>query len=171
MMIFNRPLLLSKPKNAVISPDSKYRYALSRVWDIKLKVCVFIGLNPSIADADIDDPTIRRCVNFARGWGCGSLIMLNLFAYRATDLNEMLAAPNPSGESSTLAIKEFVNPHDLIICAWGNHGTHLGRNKYIKWLLTEQGCHDLWALEVNKSGQPKHPLYVKSDITLKMYEI
>ena len=79
-------------KSAEFSPDKVYRYELWRIWDEALPVCMFIGLNPSTADETVDDPTIRRCINFAKEWGYGQLVMTNLFAFRATKPAEMMRA-------------------------------------------------------------------------------
>ncbi len=85
-------------QSAVFSPSRKYRYVLRREWgDTERKMAVFIGLNPSTADETTDDPTIRRCMGYARDWGCSGLYMLNLFAVRATDPKDMLADLNPVG--------------------------------------------------------------------------
>jgi hypothetical protein len=82
---------------AVLSECGRYRYVLTRTWDHDLAACAFIGLNPSTADAHEDDPTIRRCIRFARDWGHGGLIMLNLFAWRSTDPRGLLDAIFPVG--------------------------------------------------------------------------
>ena len=71
-------------KNATFSSCRAYRYSLSRIWDKKKKLVLLIGLNPSTADEKVDDPTIRRCVNYAKNWGYGGFLMVNLFAYRTT---------------------------------------------------------------------------------------
>ena len=82
----------ARPRHAVFSPCRTYRYALSRVWAADKPYALFIGLNPSTADETLDDPTIRRCIDFAKRWGYGGLVMANLFAYRATEPSEMKAA-------------------------------------------------------------------------------
>ena len=89
-------------KNAIFSDCRKYRYVLSRTWNDKKKTILFIGLNPSTADEKIDDPTIRRCINYAQNWGYGSLLMVNLFAYRATIPTELKNVKNPIGNDNDI---------------------------------------------------------------------
>lgn len=155
-------LLVSK--NATFSDCRKYRYALSRSWNRKKKTILFIGLNPSTADEKIDDPTIRRCINYAQNWGYGSLLMVNLFAYRATMPTELKNVKNPIGKDNDLHIIELSKKVDVAVAAWGNEGSHLNRDKEVKKLIPNLKC-----LKINKSGQPAHPLYQKKDLKLIKY--
>ena len=151
-------------KNATFSDCRKYRYALSRTWNGKKKTILFIGLNPSTADEKIDDPTIRRCINYAQNWGYGSLLMVNLFAYRATMPSELKNVKNPIGNDNDLHIIELSKKADIAVAAWGNEGTLLNRDKEVKKILPNLMC-----LKINKSGQPSHPLYQKKDLKLIKY--
>ena len=151
-------------KNAIFSDCRKYRYALSRTWNGKKKTILFIGLNPSTADEKIDDPTIRRCINYAQNWGYGSLLMVNLFAYRATMPSELKNVKNPIGNDNDLHIIELSKKVDLAVAAWGNEGSYLNRDKEVKKILPNLMC-----LKINKSGQPSHPLYQKKDLKLIKY--
>ena len=151
-------------KNATFSDCRKYRYALSRTWNGKKKTILFIGLNPSTADEKIDDPTIRRCINYAQNWGYGSLLMVNLFAYRATMPSELKNVKNPIGNDNDLQIIELSKKADIAVAAWGNEGTLLNRDKEVKKILPNLMC-----LKINKSGQPAHPLYQKKDLKLIKY--
>ena len=151
-------------KNATFSDCRKYRYALSRTWDGKKKTVLFIGLNPSTADENIDDPTIRRCINYAQNWGYGSLLMVNLFAYRATIPTELKNVKNPIGNDNDLHITELLKKADLAVAAWGNEGSLLNRDKDVKKIIPKLMC-----LKINKSGQPAHPLYQKKDLKLIKY--
>ena len=151
-------------KNATFSDCRKYRYALSRTWNGKKKTILFIGLNPSTADEKIDDPTIRRCINYAQNWGYGSLLMVNLFAYRATMPSELKNVKNPIGNDNDLHIIELSKKADIAVAAWGNEGTLLNRDKEVKKILPNLMC-----LKINKSGQPAHPLYQKKDLKLIKY--
>ena len=151
-------------KNAIFSDCRKYRYALSRTWNGKKKTILFIGLNPSTADEKIDDPTIRRCINYAQNWGYGSLLMVNLFAYRATMPSELKNVKNPIGNDNDLHIIELSKKADIAVAAWGNEGTLLNRDKEVKKILPNLMC-----LKINKSGQPSHPLYQKKDLKLIKY--
>ena len=151
-------------KNAIFSDCRKYRYALSRTWNGKKKTILFIGLNPSTADEKIDDPTIRRCINYAQNWGYGSLLMVNLFAYRVTLPSELKNVKNPIGNDNDLHILELSKKADLTVAAWGNEGFLLNRDKVVKKLIPNLMC-----LKINKSGQPAHPLYQKKDLKLIKY--
>jgi len=151
-------------KNATFSDCRKYRYALSRTWNGKKKTILFIGLNPSTANEKIDDPTIRRCINYAQNWGYGSLLMVNLFAYRATMPSELKNVKNPIGNDNDLHIIELSKKADIAVAAWGNEGTLLNRDKEVKKILPNLMC-----LKINKSGQPSHPLYQKKDLKLIKY--
>lgn len=159
---------LFSQSSANISDCGKYRYWLERKWS-KAAPQVFIMLNPSTADASLDDPTITRCTNFSKREGAGGLIVVNLFALRATDPKQLdlvdRMAGNGVGEENTKAIGEallcaamFSRP---AICAWGSNkwaGLMSGR---IVQRAKDIGA-DLMAFKINKDGQPKHPLYVAS---------
>jgi len=121
---------------------------------------MFIGLNPSTADESTDDPTLIRCMNFAKSWGFGGVCMANLFAYRATDPADMKAAENPIGSQNNKWLKILAEDAGLIVAAWGNDGAYLGRSDQVKKRLK-----DLYCLKMNKSGEPAHPLYQRADIT------
>ena len=151
-------------KNATFSDCRKYRYTLSRTWNGKKKTILFIGLNPSTANEKIDDPTIRRCINYAQNWGYGSLLMVNLFAYRATMPSELKNVKNPIGNDNDLHIIELSKKADIAVADWGNEGSLLSRDKEVKKILPNLMC-----LKINKSGQPAHPLYQKKDLKLIKY--
>jgi len=139
---------------AVFSPCKKYRYRLWRSWDEKGPVLTIIGLNPSRADASYTDPTIRRCQDFARRWGYGSLHVVNLFAYRSPYPAALRAFRHPNGPENDWHIKQAVADADLTLVAWGNDGIWKGRDRrVIRWIP------DPYCLKQNKSGQPAHPLY------------
>lgn len=148
---------------AIFSPCRTYRYTLTR--DISLfgnSTLVVIGLNPSTADETADDPTIRRCKGFAETWGHSRYIMVNLFAYRATDPTAMLAHPAPIGpenDAAILAAAALTRPRGRILCAWGTHGSHMDRAAYVTALLTNRR-HRLHCLGQNADSTPKHPLYI-----------
>ena len=146
-------------KKANISKDKIYRYTLSRTWDSTKPTVLFIGLNPSIADENIDDPTITRCINFAKDWGYGTLLMAYLFAFRSTYPKEIYLIDDPIGKDNDHYILECVKQSDLIIACWGNNGTYMDREKIIKELVP-----NLYCLQKNKNGTPHHPLRLPRDI-------
>lgn len=156
-------------KSAVISECGRYRYALGRRWDDALPVCVFVMLNPSTADADIDDPTIRRCISFAKREGCGAICVVNLYAFRATEPKDMKNATDPFGPNNidTLGqtFEEARRRNWRVIVAWGAHGTYLEADVAIA-TLAKQHQITLECFGVTGTGQPKHPLYVKGDTPL-----
>lgn len=145
-------------RGADISACGRYRYTLWRKWGPG-GTCMFVGLNPSTADATIDDQTIRRCIAFARSWGYGRLMMTNLFAWRATDPRDMKAAASPIGPANTdVLFREHANA-DLTVAAWGTHGAYMGRDNAVRKLLP--GLH---YLRLTKVGHPSHPLYLPASL-------
>lgn len=143
----------------------RYRYVWMTAWDNDLPPCQFIGLNPSTADENGPDPTVRRCIAFAKAFGCGQLLMLNLFAFRATDPHEMKAAEDPVGplhDDILKALSELTaHSRGLIIAAWGTHGGYLDRASRVRELLKGVPLH---YLKLTKDGCPGHPLYLKGDL-------
>ena len=150
-------------RSALFSDCRRYRYALWRDLGLQASVCgdtcVFIGLNPSTADETVDDPTIRRCMRFARDWGFQRLCMLNLFALRAPDPRIMLAAVDPIGPDNDLAIEQNIRAARLVVAAWGVHGAHRGRADDIRASCGSRLHH----LGLTKDGHPRHPLYLRAD--------
>lgn len=147
---------------ASFSPCRRYRYALWRDFAFGEGACAFIGVNPSTADEREDDPTIRRCINYALAWGFQRFVMLNLFAFRATDPDVMRAEPEPTGGiENDVALIEQSQRARLVVCAWGVHGEHNSRGAAVRAMLTQAGV-PLHHLGLTKLGHPKHPLYLKS---------
>jgi len=147
--------------SAEFSADKAYRYVLRRWWDDSKPYIMFIGLNPSTADDKEDDPTIRRCVQFAKSWGYGGLCMANLFAYRATKPIKMLASYTPIGVDNDIWLKRLTLQADKIVAAWGVHGNHKNRDKAVMSFIP-----DLYCLGITKNGHPKHPLFLKKNTKL-----
>ena len=156
---------LSVTGGAVFSPCRKYRYSLWRRWEQDAPYAMFVGLNPSTADERQDDPTIRRCKRFAADWGYGALVMVNLFALRATSPNDMINHREPIGDDNDRTINMLAPCAGVIVCAWGAHGEYLFRDHYVKTLLAD---YELKCLGTTKNGQPRHPLYIKADKTLEI---
>lgn len=145
-------------KGAILSDNRQYRYCLWRIWDNKKSLVMFIGLNPSTADENHDDRTIKRCIGFAKEWGYGGIYMTNLFAYRSTSPKNLYEVVSPIGDNNDRFISEYADRCKLIIACWGNHGRYLDRSLEVKKLIN-----NLYCLELNNSGEPKHPLYVRKD--------
>lgn len=123
-----------------------------------------IGLNPSTADEKNDDPTIRRCIDFAKRWGFGALCMTNIFAYRATKPEDMKAQDNPYGMDNVHWLLQCADGAGMILAAWGKHGRHVNGDISTMDHLQHINAHlKLHALKLNKDGSPMHPLYVAGD--------
>jgi len=152
-------------KAAVISDCGKYRYALFRKWKESAPTVAFIGLNPSTADGETDDATIRRCVSFADSWGFGALCMLNLFAFRATDPKDMKNASDPVGPLNDSMLNHFAKLSEVRVAMWGSHGSYIGRAAAIGTKLGTLQC-----FKINADGSPAHPLYLPKSTELKPYE-
>ena len=152
---------------AVYSPCERYRYLLTRVWDPAGPRALFVMLNPSTATEFQNDPTVERCERRARALGFGAFRVTNIFAFRATDPRVMRAEADPVGPENDAAIRDSASvwvrgAHDRIVCAWGTHGTHLGRGAAVEALLRATG-RPLFTLGLSKDGHPKHPLYIGYD--------
>lgn len=147
------------------SPCRRYRFSWKLTWDDALPPCQFIGLNPSTADETGPDPTVRRCIAFAKALGCGHLVMMNLFSFRATDPQVMKAEPDPVGplyDDMLVAYSKLTVRHGgIVIAAWGTHGEHMGRGDRVRELLRDIPLH---YLQLTKDGYPGHPLYLKGDL-------
>ena len=155
------------PKGAILSEDRVYRYLLWRQWEATKPYVLFIGLNPSIADEIEDDPTIRRCVGFAKSWGYGAVVMMNLFAVRATKPKDMLNHEQPIGEDNDQRLLKIADNAGLVVCAWGGKGGHLNRGEEVSDLLKG---YELKCLGTTQAGDPRHPLYIKADKELEDFK-
>jgi len=146
-------------QGAFFSSYRKYRYALWRIWDDTKPYVMFIGLNPSIANEIDNDPTIRRCINYSKGWGYGGVYMMNLFAYVGTNPHDMKNAQDPIGPKNNDWLHKISGNAGIIIASWGNDGLYLNRSYQIKKKLPKLHC-----LKINKNGEPAHPLYQKLNL-------
>lgn len=153
-------------KSAIISDCGLYRYQLSRIWNPEGKKVMFLMLNPSKADANKDDPTIRRCISFAKSWGYGGLYVGNLYAYRCTDPKLLLQVYDPEGPLNWAYLHEMASLSEMVVLAWGNAGivTKLGKKFTGKYIPLKVISEKLYVLKVGKSGHPWHPLFLKSEL-------
>ena len=149
-------------REAIISKCGKYRYSLVREWNKNKGKVLFIMLNPSTADDKEDDKTIIRCINFAKDWGYGGLMVGNLFAYRTTYPKELFKTKNPEGKDNLKRIKQMIKDADLVICAWGNK-----QGSPPKYLRELSELHYLKLLADRKT--PGHPLRLKKDTKPKRF--
>jgi hypothetical protein len=148
-------------KSAVLSLCQTYRYELRRSWADGPTVG-FIMLNPSTADANEDDPTIRRCISFAKSWGYAGLVVRNLYALRATDPTELKGHPDPVGPDNRMYLTEAA-ADALTVCAWGANADPVDAQALVSDLI-------VWGVKphhlgLTKAGFPKHPLYLRADTT------
>ena len=142
-------------KNAIFSPCRRYRYALWRTWDQNKPSVLFIGLNPSTADETNDDPTLTRCINYAKYWGYGGVCIANIFAFRATKPKDLFARKRIIGKENNHWLFKLAIDADLVIAAWGNH---------VKSMFKQLHC-----LKLTKKGEPAHPLYLRADLTPTLF--
>lgn len=160
-------------RNANVSDDGKYRYMLDRLWRAEAGPMIFCMLNPSTADHLVDDPTIRRCMHFANREGRGGLIVINLFAARATDPRELLTMADPVGpenEKTWGAVLRLAHKDALpVVAAWG--ANKKARDQSAKFQrLARQYDVSLWSLNsLTQEGFPRHPLYLPNDAGLRRF--
>lgn len=154
---------------AEFSPCRQYRYSLWRDLCLLQPVLpgyvLFIGLNPSTADETLNDPTIRRCIGFTESWGYGKLCMANLFAFRATDPRDMKATADPIGALNDSYLVDLANNANLIVAAWGAHGSFMNRADTVKSMIN-----NLHYLRLTKGGFPEHPLYLPKALTPQKWQ-
>lgn len=161
-----KQLPLLEKTDAQISSCGLYRYNLSRIWEPRLPLLLWVMLNPSTADQYKDDPTLRRCKDFARRWGFGGILVGNLFAFRATDHFVIRRAMDPIGPENDAALLEMVGRAEKIVVAWSSWGDYLGRDQAVLKLLEGR---ELWCLGLTYEGFPRHPLYVLKNTYLRPY--
>ena len=147
---------------ATFSRCRRWRYLLWRRWDER-PAANFLMLNPSTADELRLDPSCTRARDYAERWGYGALIVTNLFGWRATDPRDMRRAKDPVGRGNDAAIVRAAREAAIVVCAWGNHGLHLGRSAEVLRLLASHGIR-LHALRLNGAGEPAHPLYLPKSL-------
>jgi hypothetical protein len=159
-------------RSADISACGAYRYRLTRSWGSG-HMLPFVMLNPSTADADIDDPTIRRCMGFARREGAGGIVVVNLFAYRSVNPAVLHEVGDPFGPSNAAALadvaRDAVRSSGVVVCAWGASVSVRGADRSAIRLLRHLGAR-LVTLGVTQAGHPRHPLYVKSNQSLVEFD-
>ena len=156
--------------SAVLSPCGTYRYLLHRIFGDVAEgpSCLFVMLNPSTADAMLDDPTIRRCMGFARREGCKRMTVVNLFALRATDPDELMRHADPVGPDNYAVVERELRYHlttGIIIAAWGANWLAAKGQQGIQRALRDGGAAK--CLGKTKDGAPRHPLYLKSSQPLE----
>jgi hypothetical protein len=155
-------------RSAVLSPDEQYRYRLDRQWTHG-PTLAWVMLNPSTADGVTDDATLTRITRFSRYWGFGALTVVNLYAWRATDPAELWSTGDPVGPDNDRHIYEGVAGHEVVV-AWGAHGRPDRIALVLRLIASAPGTGRPLALALTKNGQPRHPLYLRSDLTPQPWE-
>lgn len=149
---------MSVVADAQISKDGVYRYELTRRWEPGL-LLRWVMLNPSTADALVDDPTIRRCCGFAKAWNFAGIVVHNLYALRSTDPKALRTHPDPVGpENNRYLSQSPLSYSDGVICAWGASADP-DRERHVVRMFADTRT-DLYCLGRTKAGNPRHPLYL-----------
>jgi len=173
-MVDTSKLDYTPSSGAVFSEDRVYRYELWRRWGPGDAV-LWIMLNPSTADAEKNDPTIRRCIGFTKKWGFNAIVACNIFALRSTDPKKLKEVKDPIGPNNTATIITRAKQARLIVCAWGGHGDLCNQGRHIFEHLCDpnvrnQGAMPLRCLGTTQKGQPKHPLYIPYEQELVSFD-
>ena len=148
-------------RSAILSENRKHRYLLSRIWNQKNEKILFIMLNPSSADENIDDPTTKKVISYSKKWGYGGLHICNLYTYRTTSPKILFDIPKNKRGSNKNEIKKYAKKSSKVVYAWGH--------KEIIPLWLNEIVSDPKFIELSKEGVPKHPLYLKSNLKLKSF--
>lgn len=156
-------------RDAVISDCGKYRYLLRRTWDHMKPRALIVMLNPSTADAEIDDATIRSCIRLCREMGYGSFEVVNIFGLRATDPAELAKADDPIGPMNERILASAIGRCDVVICAWGAHPMAARKSQFLIGLIRSYRP-AAYCFGTTKAGAPKHPLYIKSGTPLEAFQ-
>ena len=153
---------------AIYSECERYRYLLSRTWEAGAPRLLYIMLNPSTATELANDPTIERCERRARQLGFGTMVIANLFAWRATSPTDLKVAKLPIGSDTLRLLSEAAEGADTVLVAWGVHGEHQGQALTVSDHLRSKDL-ELHCLGTTKNGHPRHPLYVSYATDLQVW--
>ena len=151
---------------AVFSECRKYRYYLSRTWESQKASLVFIGMNPSTADEELDDRTTIKCITYAKSWGYGELIMLNLNAFVSSNPKELFNCKKPEGKDNWYWLVKTLAVHEKVILMWGNCPISVEKFSRLMDLIKQPLC-----FKQNKNGMPTHPLYLPLNLKPKAFQI
>lgn len=165
----SQPVVLAR--GATLSACAQYRYDLYRAIDLGGRTSqgdvVFVMLNPSTADAFVEDPTIRRCIGYAHDWGYGELWVVNLFGLRATKPTALKAHSDPVGPLNDRFLHWRIAAACRVVLAWGDHRVARERERDILLSLETTyfpAYHRFVVLGWTKGRHPRHPLYMKADV-------
>lgn len=150
--------------SASLSACGDYRWTLHRKWDEGPEV-LWIMLNPSTADANADDPTVRRCAGFSKSWGFGGLTIANLYAARTPRPSDLSRLADPVGVRNDQVLRALVRHAAAVVVAWGAHPLAAARAGTVLPLLTSPLC-----IGTTRGGHPRHPLYVRADTQPSIFQ-
>ena len=166
--LFGEGAIAETVKTAWLSPDGTRRYELTRRWGTG-PYMAFIMLNPSTADADLDDPTIRRCVSFAKREGLHAIRVVNLCSWRSPNPDDAKGQPLVADDSVMLRAVISYGHIDTVVCAWGTGGADHAQAVQIVRSWAARVNTPLHHLGLTKDGHPRHPLYLKADTPLEVW--
>jgi hypothetical protein len=156
--------------SALLSVCARYRYRLDRMWSAEGPRVLFVMLNPSTANSLQDDPTLRRCVAFARAWGCGALTVVNVYAWRATNPRDIPREPMMArGPENERHLREAAQGVWAVVCAWGRSAHHADAARTLN-LLKNATTAPVLCLGTTADGAPRHPLYLPNNTPVTSYE-
>lgn len=158
-------------RGAEFSPCRRYRYSLERRWVDGVTTprrIMFIGLNPSVADENQDDRTIKRLVRFSKSWGYNAFVICNVFAYVTPEPKEMLKQSDPIGPLNDNVISKNIDRSEAVVACWGNHCPP-GRQKEICELI-ESHCYSVYCFRTTKANRPEHPLYLPKTLRPQLFD-
>jgi hypothetical protein len=162
------PIKSTLERTATFDETGQYRYQLTRCWQAHGPKVAFIMLNPSRADAQQDDPTLSACIQFAQRWEYASLSVVNLFGYCTAQPAVLKTVADPVGPENDGYLLSAVKEAERVVLAWGNGGELAGRDRTILALLHPYQT-KLSYLQLNRSGQPRHPLYINRSSPLRPF--
>jgi hypothetical protein len=159
-------------RTAKVSECGRYRYALTRTWDAGAREVLFVMLNPSTADGLRDDPTVRKCIGFARRWALGGIRVANLFAMRATKPSELHGAlrrgEDAVGPRNLEWVRALADGTNRVVLAWGSHAKPYP--EHVERVVQALNSGPLCCLGTTDDGQPRHPLTLAYSTILEPYQ-
>lgn len=160
------PLPIWVRSEAIFGGESQeYRYQLIRKWNDTLPAILWVMMNPSTAREDVDDPTVAKCRRYSELWGYGTMLIGNVFAYRATDQKRLMQIPDPIGPDNDAHLCAMARRAQLIVFAYGKpHKSLRSRGPQVARMLSVDGTRQLHALQLCADGTPSHPLYLKGNL-------
>ena len=161
--------MIQMERAARISECGKYRYTLLRRWGNRPKGVTWVMLNPSTADDTEDDNTIRKCMEFTKRWGYDAMLVVNLFALRATDPRKLEGQKEPWGPENAGWVAQSCRQADMVVAGWGSVKPKMRTAAEITIGLIREAGFYFKCLGANQDGSPKHPLYLKYDTRLMLW--